>query len=161
MVARFHKLHTITVAGAPEAQICSLKLHPVCLSSIPTHTRRRKVHGCAFQSIPGNQLSRTRMKRQNRYICIDNHQVPGRHSALSDVALPRALKPYTGRACSHTLANPKAARSNVRAYSAVNDSLPTARAKGATSANTRMPRASPCSWRCTSCKVQIHGVVRA
>eukprot|EP00955_Chlamydomonas_euryale_P056721 356534-Chlamydomonas_euryale.AAC.12 len=32
-------------------------------------TRRRNVHGCAFQSIDGNQLSSTRMNRQKRYIC--------------------------------------------------------------------------------------------
>lgn len=34
----------------------------------PPRTSRRKVQGCAFQSIPGNQLSSTRMNRQNRYI---------------------------------------------------------------------------------------------
>jgi hypothetical protein len=32
-------------------------------------TRRRKAQGCAFQSMPGNQLSSTRMNKQNRYIC--------------------------------------------------------------------------------------------
>lgn len=48
-------------------------LHRTPSHSTPLHptppTRRKNVHGCAFQSISGNQESSTRMKRQNRYIC--------------------------------------------------------------------------------------------